>query len=270
MRLIRYALLSPLSIIASGAFAATAPTVTPAPKAGAPAPKTAPTTTRPVITVAPSAAKSDPNDVPSLRAKAERGNVIAQYNLGLAYSQGRGTPVDLPEAFVWLTIAAQSGSTGKALDSLLNNMSTPQIDEGRRRLAAMQANNPFLRPGATPAPAVATAPKGPDTSMPLTPVDEPRPTAPSSEEAKNLYDQLRTITEEKRLLSTELSATRRELERLKSSSPAVTQPSAPVTRPSPEVTALQNQLRDAQAALTTARADLAAKASAADLDLKHI
>src|SRR4051812_18603461 len=64
-------------------------------------------------------AKVDAADLPALRAKAERGNAIAQYNLGLAYMQGRQTNADLVEAFVWLTLAADTGSTGKALETLV-------------------------------------------------------------------------------------------------------------------------------------------------------
>src|SRR5687767_11892400 len=74
---------------------------------------------------APTAAtpvRQEPAEISSLRAKAERGNSIAQYNLGLAYAQGRQVPADFPEAFAWLTIASQSGSRGRALDALLVNM----------------------------------------------------------------------------------------------------------------------------------------------------
>jgi len=50
--------------------------------------------------------RSEPADLASLRTKAERGNSIAQYNLGLAYTQGRQVPADYPEAYAWLSIAA--------------------------------------------------------------------------------------------------------------------------------------------------------------------
>ena len=45
------------------------------------------------------AADTEPPEIASLRANAERGNSIAQYNLGLAYAEGRNVPVNLPEAF---------------------------------------------------------------------------------------------------------------------------------------------------------------------------
>lgn len=45
-------------------------------------------------------------------ADAERGNVDALYELGVAYSTGRGgVPVDLVEAHKWFNLAALSGCT---------------------------------------------------------------------------------------------------------------------------------------------------------------
>ncbi len=75
-------------------------------------------------------------DIASLRAKASRGNALAQYNLGLAYTQGRIVAADPAEAFLWLTLASESGATGKALDSLLGKITDEQLAEGRRRLGA--------------------------------------------------------------------------------------------------------------------------------------
>ncbi len=79
---------------------------------------------------------AEPAEVSALRAKAEKGNSLAQYNLGLAYSQGQLVTVDLPEAFAWLTLAAENGSTGNALDRVLGGLTDEQLAEGRRRLAA--------------------------------------------------------------------------------------------------------------------------------------
>src|ERR1044071_8477547 len=77
----------------------------------------------------PSTTRNEPVEIAALRAKAEHGNAIAQYNLGLAYSQGRQVPLDLAEAFIWLTLASESGSTGRALETLLGNMNADQITE---------------------------------------------------------------------------------------------------------------------------------------------
>ena len=79
-------------------------------------------------------AAADADEAAVLRAKAERGNALAQYNLGLLYEQGRQVPADPAEAFAWLSLASESGATGKALDSLLGNISDAQLAEGRRRL----------------------------------------------------------------------------------------------------------------------------------------
>ena len=59
------------------------------------------------------AEKADSSDLTVLRARAERGNAIAQYNLGLAHLQGRQTPVNLIEAYSWLTLATEGGATGR-------------------------------------------------------------------------------------------------------------------------------------------------------------
>src|SRR3954469_26006948 len=98
----------------------------------------------PVAVTSP-ATRAESAEIAALRAKAEHGNAIAQYNLGLAYAQGREVSADPIEAFVWLTLAAEGGSTGKALETVLNNVSEAQLGEGRRRLEAVRASNPFLR-----------------------------------------------------------------------------------------------------------------------------
>ena len=99
-----------------------------------------------------SAAPSD--ELVALRAKAERGNALAQYNLGLVYVQGRLAPTDLAEGFAWLTLASESGATGKALDSLLGTISDAQLAEGRRRLGlyrtALTARNEAMARRANP------------------------------------------------------------------------------------------------------------------------
>ena len=77
---------------------------------------------------------AETDELASLRAKAEHGNALAQYNLGLAYVQGRLTPADPAEAFAWFSLASENGATGKALDSLLGNITDVQLAEGRRRL----------------------------------------------------------------------------------------------------------------------------------------
>jgi hypothetical protein len=100
---------------------------------------------------------AEPEELAALRAKAEKGSALAQYNLGLAYAEGRLAPVDLPEAFVWLSLASESGATGKALDGVLGSITDAQLAEGRRRLTAIRtalaktaAANPGRGPRLTP------------------------------------------------------------------------------------------------------------------------
>jgi hypothetical protein len=85
------------------------------------------------ISLAPLLRAEDPNVV-LLRGKAEKGNVLAQYNLGLAYAEGRGVQTDLVEAYAWLRLAAENGGTGTALSGVIRQMSVEQVAAGRMRL----------------------------------------------------------------------------------------------------------------------------------------
>src|SRR5687767_12238521 len=88
-----------------------------------------------LLTAAPrSLVAAESAEITSLRAKAEKGNAIAQYNLGLAYMQGQQVRADWPEAFVWLTLASEKGATGKALATLVDTLTDAQLTEGRKRL----------------------------------------------------------------------------------------------------------------------------------------
>ena len=104
-------------------------------------------------------AAAEPAELAALRAKAEKGNALAQYNLGLAYAEGTLVPADIPEAFVWLSLASANGNMGKALDRVLENITDEQLAEGRRRLAdyrnalAAHATVPVLSPGTVRKPA---------------------------------------------------------------------------------------------------------------------
>ena len=55
----------------------------------------------------PLSAQPGSND--ELRAKAEQGDVQAQYNLGIMYETGRGGPQDEAEAVRWYRLAAEQG-----------------------------------------------------------------------------------------------------------------------------------------------------------------
>jgi TPR repeat protein len=52
------------------------------------------------------------NTFQEIKAKAERGNARAQYNLGLCYKNGEGVEKDYVEAVKWFRKAAEQGHAG--------------------------------------------------------------------------------------------------------------------------------------------------------------
>jgi hypothetical protein len=131
---------------------------------------------------------AETGELASLRAKAEHGNALAQYNLGLAYAEGRQVPANPAEAFAWLSLASENGATGKALDSLLGNISDAQLAEGRRRLDRYRATVSTQITDTKTHGAPKLAPRGftvevpPPTPAPPTtpPVTNPPVTAPNT------------------------------------------------------------------------------------------
>lgn len=85
------------------------------------------------------ASAQDQSDLASLRAKAEKGNGIAQYNLGLAYTRGGDVPVDPVEAYVWLSLAQENGARGRALETLAATLDEPTLLKARQTLAQRRA-----------------------------------------------------------------------------------------------------------------------------------
>ena len=79
------------------------------------------------------------SEVTSLRAKAEKGNGIAQYNLGLAYADGKGIARDPIEAYVWLSLARESGARGRALDNVVASLDKASLELARQRIAERKA-----------------------------------------------------------------------------------------------------------------------------------
>jgi hypothetical protein len=78
-------------------------------------------------------------EIDALRVRAEAGDVVAQYNLGVMYANGRGVPQDDAEAHMWTNLAA-SRMTGELRDSSVKNldiiaakMTAEQIGEAQRR-----------------------------------------------------------------------------------------------------------------------------------------
>lgn len=116
------------------------------------------------LCLAPLAAQESA-EVTSLRAKAQRGNAIAQYNLGLAYAKGRGIAQDNIEAFVWLSLAIENGARGKDLEVLVGSLDSGALERARAALADRRAalgfSTPVVTPAATPARTQTTVRTGP-------------------------------------------------------------------------------------------------------------
>jgi LysM repeat protein len=164
----------------------------------------------------------DSNDRATLRAKAEQGNGIAQYNLGLAYADAQQPYADRVEAFVWLSLAAERGSTGKELKALTDQMTTEQLAEGNRRLEQRRAQ----LAGAKDAPPPATA-------------------APAD-------SALAKLTAERDQLVANLNATTTELAALRARQTATTGQSAGDTEKlRADLARVENELNEARAAART-------------------
>jgi LysM repeat protein len=130
-------------------------------------------------------------ELDSLRAKADRGNVIAQYNLGLAYADRNEPTYDPAQAYAWLTLASANGTNSKVLGQLTSSLTPEQLAEGKRYLAALNAS--AVSPIASAA-------------SPIVPADEPvAAAAPAAS----------TVNPDQTKLSAELAAAWKENELLK-------------------------------------------------------
>jgi TPR repeat protein len=71
--------------------------------------------------------RNDPSKVPIVRAAALRGEMDAQYAMGLIYAEGRGVPEDLAQAHYWLSLAIDQGDRDAEL--LRNIVGSRMTDE---------------------------------------------------------------------------------------------------------------------------------------------
>ncbi len=92
-----------------------------------------------------------PAEFEALKAKAETGNGIAQYNLGLRYADKQEAFADPIEAYVWLNLAADNGATGNALTIISTQLTPSQISEGKSRLQARREGRPISPVSPSPA-----------------------------------------------------------------------------------------------------------------------
>ncbi|MCG6940012.1 MAG: sel1 repeat family protein [Thiohalocapsa sp.] len=71
--------------------------------------------------------RNDPSKVGPVRDAAERGEVDAQYALGLIYAEGRGVTIDLAQAHYWLSLAVEQGD--RDAEQLRNVVGSQMTDE---------------------------------------------------------------------------------------------------------------------------------------------
>ena len=182
------------------------------------------------------ASAQDNGEITALRAKAEKGNGIAQYNLGLAYAEGRGVTADPLEAYVWLSLARENGMRGRALDNLVASLDKPTLEAAQQKLTDRK-NRMGIKPTARvePAPAAAPAPAAPPAET------KPAPAA----------DPVVALTADKKQLSAEVAQSWKEIEGLKAElartkQALTTLQQAP--KPAPDTAALDQKTRELQAA----------------------
>jgi TPR repeat protein len=81
--------------------------------------------------------RNDPAKVGVVREAAERGEVDAQFTLGLIYAEGRGVEIDLALAHYWLSLAvAQGDRDASRLRNVIGSQMTDAEYEMSKRLRA--------------------------------------------------------------------------------------------------------------------------------------
>ena len=85
--------------------------------------------------------RNDPQLAERVLLEARAGNVDAQYAMGLICAEGRGVPVDLPQAFAWLTVAILQGDRdARTLRNIVGSQMTDEEYEAGKRYAADYVN----------------------------------------------------------------------------------------------------------------------------------
>ena len=55
------------------------------------------------------------DELEDLTAKAEQGDCVDQYDLGMAYYYGNDVPQDYKQAYIWLSVSVTNGYDGAAV-----------------------------------------------------------------------------------------------------------------------------------------------------------
>jgi DNA repair exonuclease SbcCD ATPase subunit/phage tail protein X len=216
-----------------------------------------------LLLLLPAVLRADEADIAPVRAKAEKGNAVAQYNLGLLYAEGQAVPRDRVEAYVWLSLAAENGTTGKALSVLTGEMTANQLQAAKIRLNELRTAAPTVissRPSAPAHAAAAVTPSAAPSAAPASPPPEAAPAAsetppaaavaspPAEDRAIALEKELATLNADKTKLSEELASAWKEADSAKAAGEALQQErarlAASVQQLTEENAALNRQLAD--------------------------
>lgn len=95
-----------------------------------------------LLTAVPALADGDPTGLAALRAAAEQGQVQAQYELGVLYEFGFGSPDHKIEAYVWYSRAAAAGNREAAarLERLRAELAPAELERAQARLRQPHAS----------------------------------------------------------------------------------------------------------------------------------
>ncbi|HSI08895.1 MAG TPA: LysM peptidoglycan-binding domain-containing protein [Rariglobus sp.] len=190
-----------------------------------------------------------PAEFDSLRAKADRGNSIAQYNLGLAHADRREAIYDPAQAYAWLSLAAANGTNGKALSQLTSLLTPEQLAEGKRRLAILTAS-PISPATEAASPIVSSVTAAPAPVAPVVEVDA---------DQKKLSAELSAAWKENELLKAGLTA------QLADANKRVAIAEAALASKDKEISSLQSRLTEAAATPAVAPAPAAPIGVSAEL-----
>lgn len=168
-------------------------------------------------------------DINSLRTKAQRGNAVAQYNLGLAYLEGRGTGADPIEAYVWLSLARENGARGRALDNLIATLDNSTLEAARQQLAERHTTLGLRAPASGTVPNTTPVAESGSSGAPNTPPGAPNaplvataPTPATADASAAVQRQLDEAIADKRALSNEIASAWKEVDALKARLTALT------------------------------------------------
>jgi TPR repeat protein len=91
--------------------------------------------------------RNDPSKVGVVRDAAERGDMDAQYTLGLIYAEGRGVEIDLAMAHYWLSLAVDQGD--RDAEQLRNVVGSQMTDVEYNISKRLRAGGILPNPGVT-------------------------------------------------------------------------------------------------------------------------